>query len=464
MWTSPPTREFISLLIPANRLATTDVGSLVRTLCALSTIVALAVATTSIAVVPVGAATRISAVSRVWTEPESGYGFIATAIAGAHRSIDLSMYELSDPTIERDLVNRARDGVDVRVILNGAYDGTSENSTAAAILRAGSVHVVWAPSNQIFHAKYLVVDDSTAYIGTGNFVTSDYSSTRDFWISDTTPQDVSAIVATFDGDFAGGGTTSHQAAGLVWSPGSTATLIGLISSARRTLLVENEEMDSSSIEDSLIAAGRRGVVVDVVMTENPEWTVALSRLATAGIHVRVLNESQIYVHAKVICADCTATSGTVFIGSENFSTSSLSYNRELGVITSTPAAVRAVRSAVDADYATGSPVQATLSTPTTTPVITSGHGVTITSVIASIRPGEYESLGAHSAKADDGCSLSVVLPSGYSSESHGLGHSTANANGNVTWSWKIGTSTDPGTATATVTCTAGRASRSFTIS
>ena len=93
-------------------------------------------------------------------------------------------------------------------------------------------------------------------------------------------------------------------------------------------------------------ARRRGVDVEVVMTEDPEWTAALERLASAGVHVHVLGESQIYIHSKVICADCTATSGTVFIGSENFSTSSLSYNRELGVITSTPAAVRAVRAAV----------------------------------------------------------------------------------------------------------------------
>jgi phosphatidylserine/phosphatidylglycerophosphate/cardiolipin synthase-like enzyme len=418
----------------------------------------------TLAAQPAGASQRASSVLRVWTEPANGYGFIEAAIDEAQTSIDLSMYELSDPVIERDLVASARHGVDVRVILNAAYDGRAENATAAAVLRAGSVHVVWAPASQIFHAKYLVVDNKTAYIGTGNFVPSDYSSTRDFWISDTQPADVSAIEATFNGDFAGGGTTSRQSGGLVWSPGSTETLIGLIASAHRSLLVENEEMDSASIEDSLISAARRGVNVEVVMTEEPEWTVALERLATAGVHVHVLNESQIYIHAKVICVDCTAAAGTVFIGSENFSTSSLSYNRELGVVTSSPAAVRAVRTAVKSDYEIGSSIRATTSTPTTAPITASGHGVTITSVVATIRPGDYESLSAHSTKADDSCSLSVVLPSGYSSESSGLGHATANAEGNATWSWKIGTSTDPGTATATVTCTTGRASRSFAIS
>jgi cardiolipin synthase len=408
---------------------------------------------------PAGAGTRTSTISRIWTEPQDGYGFIGDAIDNAHSSVDLSMYELSDPTIERALVDRAREGVDVRVILNSDYEGSSENAAAASVLRAGSVHVVRAPSDQIFHAKYLVIDNSSAYIGTGNFVPSDYSSTRDFWVTDTHRRDVSPIVATFNSDFDHGGTTSHQSGGLVWSPGSTIVLTGLIASARRTLLVENEEMDSAPIEDSLIDAAHRGVRVEVTMTQDPEWTTALDRLADAGVHVRLLSESQIYIHAKVICVDCTTTSGTVFIGSENFSTSSLVYNRELGVVTATPAAVRAVLTAVDADYALGTPLHAS-----TSPAGGSGHGVTITSLIASIAPGGYETLNAHSAKADDSCSLSVTLPSGYSSESSGLGHATANAAGNVIWNWRIGTNTDPGTATATVTCAGGTTSRIFHIS
>ena len=135
------------------------------------------------------AADSSSPVAAVWTEPQAGYGFMDAAIERAHRSIDVSVYELSDPTLERDLVARAREGVVVRVLLNSAYDGREENAAAANLLRAGSVHVAWAPAETIFHAKYVVVDDRTAYIGTGNFVSYDYNSTRDFWIKDTTPSE-----------------------------------------------------------------------------------------------------------------------------------------------------------------------------------------------------------------------------------------------------------------------------------
>ncbi len=394
-------------------------------------------------------------VVKVWTEPASGYGFLDAAIVSARHSIDLSMYELSDPTIEHDLVARAAAGVDVRVILDADYSGMSENASAYAVLHASKVHVEWAPSNQIFHAKYVVIDGHFAYVGTGNLQSYYYASTRDFWVEVVRASDVRAIANTFNADFARSYATS-AAPGLVWSPGSTSALVGLIDAARHSLLVENEEMDSPSIESALEGAARRGVAVKVVMTASSSWTAALDDLARDGVRVRVLTSSQVYIHAKVICADCAGNVGTVFIGSENFSTSSLSYNRELGVITTTPVAIRAVEAAVNSDYAQGSPVAA--------PVTSTNTGsLTVTSFESSISPGDEDSLSIHSPKPNDSCDLVVTLPSGYTSESHGLGPARANANGNVTWTWEIGPSTDPGTARASVTCGAGSLIRSFQI-
>lgn len=253
-----------------------------------------------------------------------------------------------------DLVARARAGVEVRVLLDSEYGIKSVNTPAAAALTRGGVHVAWAPSSQIFHAKYLVIDGSSLYVGTGNFTAQYYSSTRDFWVLDRVRSDVDAAAATFAADFAHRGAPLSAGSGdLVWSPGSTNDLVALIGSARHTLLVENEEMDSAAIESALQAAARRGVDVKVVMTYSSSWHDALTELAAAGVHVRVLESNQVYIHAKVICADCSADAGRVFVGSENFSTSSLDYNRELGLITSEGSVVGPVRSTVTSDYAAG---------------------------------------------------------------------------------------------------------------
>jgi phosphatidylserine/phosphatidylglycerophosphate/cardiolipin synthase-like enzyme len=291
----------------------------------------------------------------VRVEPGAGYGFIATAIRSADRHVDLSMYEFEDPTMAAALAAAARAGVDVRVLLDSAYELKGDNTPAANYLRTHGVHVVWAPGNQIFHAKYLVIDDRILYVGTGNFTAQWYSSTRDYWVSDRDRTDVGAAEGRFGADFTGASDAWHGAAGhLVWSPGSTGALVRLIGSATRTLLVENEEMDSSPIEAALAAAARRHVHVEVVMTHDSEWTAALRKLVTEGVHVHVLSESQVYIHAKAICADCSGSTGRVFVGSENFSTSSLDYNRELGLISTAAAVVGPVRASIAADYAIGS--------------------------------------------------------------------------------------------------------------
>jgi cardiolipin synthase len=302
---------------------------------------------------PTGASGSVTGLTG-FVEPAAGFGFLDHAILDARHTIELSMYELEDPTIESDLVARARAGVVVQVILDSEYGILSVNTPAKNILTRGGVRVVWAPASQIFHAKYLIIDGTKLFIGTANFTAQYYSSTRDFWILDRNRVDIDAAKATFAADFA------HRSAplgkgnsDLVWSPGSTDALVNLISSAKHSLLIENEEMDSYTIESALEAAASRGVDVDVVMTYDSEWHDALSQLAQAGVHVHVLSSNQVYIHAKVICADCSAGKGTVFVGSENFSTSSLSYNRELGIITSEPSVTRDIASTVLADYAQG---------------------------------------------------------------------------------------------------------------
>jgi len=321
-----------------------------------STVLSVFILLTGPTATSVGASVPTSPVARVWTEPAAGYAFLYAAIVTAKYDLELSMYELSDPVVVRDLIARAKAGVDVRVLLNADYEGRSENASAFAALQSGGVHVAWAPSNQIFHAKYLVVDQRTAYIGTGNLVAYDYASTRDFWVADDDPVDVAAIATTFASDFHHQVLSGEGPGGLVWSPGSGPALANVIDSARSTLLVENEEMDNASIERALEAAAKRGVDVEVVMTKDSQWSPALRQLARAGVHARTLDSSQVYVHAKVICADCGPRGGTLFVGSENFSTSSLSYNRELGVVTRSPQTVAAVAHVVRSDFASGSVV------------------------------------------------------------------------------------------------------------
>jgi len=302
---------------------------------------------------------------RLLTEPAAGIGPIYRLITGARSSVDLTMYELIDPTAEADLAADAARGVNVRVLLDRHLE-QARNTSAYNYLAAHRVHVRWAPAGTTYHQKTLTVDNATSVIMTLNLVTEDYPGTRDFAVIDTSHADVSAIVATFNADFAGHAVTPPDGADLVWSPtNAQASVLSVINGATRTLAVEDEEMDDATVTAALAAAARRHVDVTVIMTADSEWDAAFTELAKAGVHVRLYanDSSSLYIHAKAIVADAGRSGQRVLVGSQNFSVASLDYNRELGILTSNNALVAAISSTLAGDYAHARPYAAATSAP-----------------------------------------------------------------------------------------------------
>jgi cardiolipin synthase A/B len=295
----------------------------------------------------------------VLAEPNAGFSEIYKLITSARHSVELTMYELKDTTAEADLAADARRGVDVRVVLDQHLEKAS-NQAAYSYLTAHRVHVAWAPASMTYHQKTLTIDGKTSVIMTLNLVSSDYAGTRDFAVIDTDPADVSAVVTTFNADFSGRGEgySPPDGADLVWSPtNSQDVILSVINGARHTLAIENEEMDDSTVTSALVAAARRGVDVTVTMTEQSSWNSAFRKLARAGVHVHTYANSDdvLYIHAKVVLADAGLSGGRVFVGSENFSTASLRYNRELGIVTTQPAVISVIRATLARDYAGATP-------------------------------------------------------------------------------------------------------------
>jgi cardiolipin synthase A/B len=290
---------------------------------------------------------------QVLVEPKAGVGAIYKLITGAKSSVDLTMYELKDTTAENDLAADAKRGVDVRVILDQNLE-KSRNTATYDFLSAHHVHVTWADSGTTYHQKTLTVDGKTSVVMTLNMVSEDYAGTRDFAVIDTNHADIAAIVATFNADFAHRSVTPPDGADLVWSPtNSQSSILAVINGAKHTLSVENEEMDDPTITDALVAAAKRGVDVEVIMTAESEWDSAFSQLLSAGVHVRTYADSDnvLYIHAKAVVADAGRSDQQIFVGSENFSKASLGYNRELGIRTSNKAVISVINSTLAADYA-----------------------------------------------------------------------------------------------------------------
>jgi phosphatidylserine/phosphatidylglycerophosphate/cardiolipin synthase-like enzyme len=131
-------------------------------------------------------------------------------IEGARTSILIEAEELDDVGLEADLfaalTTQARGGVDVRVVLEDAAN--SEQTTAVnALLAAGGRVAGYAYGNGSgldIHAKALVVDGTTAFVGSENFSGGSLGYNRELGVVFTSAVEVAKVDGAITSDFSNG--------------------------------------------------------------------------------------------------------------------------------------------------------------------------------------------------------------------------------------------------------------------
>lgn len=284
------------------------------------------------------------------TEPDVGNTPVLSLIQNAKRSVDLVMYDFKDTEVEAALVKAHTDGLAVRVLLDHGYYGAPDkkNDDTFAYFQSHGVPVEWTPATfALTHQKTVSVDSATALIMTWNLTPRYYSTGRDFGIIDADPKDVQAIEKTFDADWNKTDIAPQYGTDLVWSPDAENDLITLIGSAKKTLIVYNEEMADDKIISALENAARSSVDVRIVMTNAGNWRTAFVALRNAGVHIHTYSGSHaLYIHAKMILAD----EAYGFVGSQNFSSNSLLKNRELGLFMTDPTVLSSLEKTFEKDW------------------------------------------------------------------------------------------------------------------
>ena len=287
----------------------------------------------------------------VVVEPSDKAAQLLAAIQGAKTSVHLTMYLMNDKRFISALIAQAVAHHEVKVVLNQKFPTGVSNTNQPTYdqLTAGGVSVVWAPAGYtLTHEKCVIIDGAEAWIMTMNLESSS-SSNREYLALDTQPEDITEAEAIFQADFADQATS--PTGNLVVSPmTSRPKLLALLASAKSTIDVEGEELSDPMITSALTSAKSAGLKVRVVLADNSppaSQAAAVSSLKAAGIPVVSVHSP--YIHAKAIVVD----GASMYIGSENFTTGSLQYNRELGIVTSTAAAVSKVASTIATDFAAG---------------------------------------------------------------------------------------------------------------
>jgi hypothetical protein len=356
--------------------------------------------------------------------PDQGETAIYNFINSATSSIDMTMYELRDTTVENDLVAKEAAGVNVRVILDQAEK--SVNSTAYSTLQAGGVNVTYSSTAFTYtHQKTVTVDNKESYISTGNLDQEYYSTSRDYGVYDTDANDVAAIVAVFNADFAKTSITPSDGDDLVWSPtDSQSHLLSLINGAQHTLDIEEEEFSDSTLINAIVAAENRGVKVRVVVEDPSDYSSELSEITAAGgTYVGYSDPNGYYIHAKAIVADYGTSTAKVFLGSENMTANSLNDNRELGLIVNDSSILTGVENAFNADYSGAGGTSGSVS------VTNPGNQTSVVGTAASLQISATDTAGGTLSYSASG------LPAGLSiNSSTGLISGTPSATGtsNVT--------------------------------
>jgi phosphatidylserine/phosphatidylglycerophosphate/cardiolipin synthase-like enzyme len=289
-------------------------------------------------------------------EPDQGLTAIYNLLSSAKKSIDITMYELSDTTVTSLLSSAAANDITIRVILDQNNE-KANNATAFNYLQAHGVSVHWA--NHAYactHQKTITVDQAVSAIMTLNLTPQDYATTRDFAVITNNAANIAAVEATFNADFTDATITPPAGDNLVWSPtNSRAAITALINGATKSLLISQEEFSDTGIQTAVEAALQRGVAVTLVQENlGGKYSSVLNALKSAGAQIAIFSsKTGYYIHAKTVLADYGTAQTRLFVGSENFSTDSLDKNRELGLIFSDPICIADVETAMTADYNNG---------------------------------------------------------------------------------------------------------------
>ena len=208
-----------------------------------------------------------------------------------------------------------------------------------------------------------MIDGKEAWIMTMNANTSSPTYNREYLAVDTQPADVAEAVAIFKADHAMQ-TITPSGALVVADTNARPDLVQLIASATKTLDVEVEEFSdtySTGVVNAVAAAATRGVVVRVIVANASPVAPPITTVKHAGAKVVMTGptsgngtSSNPYIHAKAILVDCiNGTCARGFVGSENFSSGSLGYNREVGVIFDTASELAKVETAINTDFEHG---------------------------------------------------------------------------------------------------------------
>jgi phosphatidylserine/phosphatidylglycerophosphate/cardiolipin synthase-like enzyme len=268
-------------------------------------------------------------------EPDDGWAPVLSAVQQARRSVDVMIFRLDRPDVERALAAAVRRGVAVRALI--AHTNTDGERALRKLelrlLAAGVVVARTADDLVRYHPKYLVVDGRTALVLGFNFTRIDGES-RSFGLEVRARPVVAEIARLFEAD------VLRQR----WEPSVDDVIVSPVNARERLA--------------AFIRAARRQLLVYDPRLSDPRMIRLLKERIAAGVDVRIIGRVAkagtglpwMRPHARLHVRAMVRDGRMAFIGSQSLRRLELDRRREVGLVVRDRAIVKRVQAIFESDW------------------------------------------------------------------------------------------------------------------
>ena len=271
-------------------------------------------------------------------QPDDGAAPVLDAIEKAERAIDVYVFRLTYPKLERALADAVARGVAVRALI-AHINGSGEASLRELESRLLGIGVTVSRTDEDllrYHGKMMIVDESVLYVLGYNFTRRDIDRSRSLGLITDRKDLVAEGRRLFDADFDRKTYTPKLETFLVSPLNSRASLLELLESAQRRLWIYDSRLTDNMMQRVLERRALAGVDVRVIgKVEKRLRGVNVAAYAGDRLHVRAIVQDD----------------ERAFVGSQSLRRPELDRRREIGVITDDSGIVKGISKIFESDWA-----------------------------------------------------------------------------------------------------------------
>lgn len=274
---------------------------------------------------------------KLLVQPEDGPAPVLEAIEHAERGIDMYVFRLTYPKLERAIADAVARGVAVRALI-AHINGSGETSLRELESRLLGIGVTVSRTDEDllrYHGKMMIVDDSVLYVLGYNFTRRDIERSRSLGLVTSQKDLVAEAKRLFDADFDRKTYTPKLDTFLVSPLNSRASLLELLESAEERLLIYDSRLTDNMMQRVLERRALAGVDVRVIgKVEKRLRGVQVASYAGNRLHVRAIVQDD----------------RRAFVGSQSLRRPELDRRREIGVVTDDSGIVKGITKIFEADW------------------------------------------------------------------------------------------------------------------